>query len=905
MQKLEIMELNLIGFGKFRNKTISFASGLNLLEGENEAGKSTIQSFIMGMFYGFYQAGAKRRTHLSQWEKYQPWDGGSYRGVMVCKNQERTFRIERSFEKDNEEVSIYDNDTGEDLTASFPYHNITRQPQVGEMLLGMSRTSFANTASIAQLGCGSVSQESAFSAEVNDRMLSVMQTADSSISMSAVLQELDWKADQVGSPKKSRTPYGKAVQKERELTAELALSRQNEEDYRSILRQSKKITEEIKVLQKKKSILENQVKESAAKEMGGRFLKAQNLITRIKRMEKEQEQLSVYQNIDLEIIDQAQNSIGAKAQLGLSMKKYQQAQEELTRKLADLKLMYSRLEVCGASSEQLDQFDLMLERYLSIKEQSQELHGLRIQQNKLRQHNSKAAVIEEKQLAEDIAVLREMDHASVPDDSRNSWTLPVIACGFAISAASGTWLLLSSSKLLPLLTLLSGILFLIFGFLMRSRKSNPLHKEQNPQVSEIMNRYQLHDEENPLSCLQETLGKIQLNNYKVQQYREQEQRITQEIQLRAQKVQDTEKEILQYLYELTEKKRRENPYIQQEPVQLGMMENKAIRAEVAQAKRLAGEMQTLTQQLEQNQQDQTVCRQQQEEVSKAISLALEACAEAGAQSVEDLERCRQGRQRYRDVSMELQMQRELLNETLGSYTFEELEQNVRSQKAGEIQISPERQESCQKLSEVREELSAAMASQAQLQGLLKGREESCRPAGQVEAELLTIRKKCEGYQLELAAVALAKEKLIGLSGQLHRDFAPKLNQRISEALKKVTNGRYSKVVIDQTLSVKLEDQETGKLVETSSLSSGMADLVYLVMRRELVHLLCRQGEKEVAVPLIFDDSFTQLDDERTARFLSFLLFQQEEQILIFTCHTRERDILTKAGIEYNFVPLKR
>lgn len=53
MKTLEITRLELVGFGKFRERTIDLTSGLNLIEGPNEAGKSTIQSFITGMFYGF------------------------------------------------------------------------------------------------------------------------------------------------------------------------------------------------------------------------------------------------------------------------------------------------------------------------------------------------------------------------------------------------------------------------------------------------------------------------------------------------------------------------------------------------------------------------------------------------------------------------------------------------------------------------------------------------------------------------------------------------------------------------------------------------------------------------------------------------------------------------------------
>lgn len=221
MQNLEIIRMQLIGFGKFRDRTIELSPGLNLLEGPNEAGKSTIQAFLTGMLYGFFQPGAKRRSYTPHRDKYQPWDGGSYRGVLVCRNEERTWRIERTFDKDSESVKVYDDLTGDDLTLDFAYNTVTRQVQVGEKLLGLSKTAFNNTANIAQMTCASVAQESGFSAEVSDKLLSMMKTADSSLSLSAVIHQLDSKAEQIGSPKKSKTPYGIESLREKELVEEL------------------------------------------------------------------------------------------------------------------------------------------------------------------------------------------------------------------------------------------------------------------------------------------------------------------------------------------------------------------------------------------------------------------------------------------------------------------------------------------------------------------------------------------------------------------------------------------------------------------------------------------------------------------------------------------------------------
>ena len=47
-----IKRVNIIAFGGLKDKVISFDNGINVIYGENEAGKSTIQAFIKIWLYG-------------------------------------------------------------------------------------------------------------------------------------------------------------------------------------------------------------------------------------------------------------------------------------------------------------------------------------------------------------------------------------------------------------------------------------------------------------------------------------------------------------------------------------------------------------------------------------------------------------------------------------------------------------------------------------------------------------------------------------------------------------------------------------------------------------------------------------------------------------------------------------
>lgn len=919
MKTLEITRLELVGFGKFRERTIDLTSGLNLIEGPNEAGKSTIQSFITGMFYGFFQPGTKRRSYTPHRDKYRPWDQGSYRGVLVCKNEERSWRIERCFDKDNETVNVYDDQTGDDLTLDFPYNPVTRQPQVGEKLLGLSKTAFNNTANIAQMTCASVSREADFSAEVNDKLLSVMKTADASLSLSAVIHELDSRIEQIGSPKKSKTPYGQACQLKKELEEELEESGKNQKDYQQLCTQIDRLAEQTAQLQKEKELLETQIRQSAAKELGGRYLKAQNLRTRIERIEKEYEKYAIYQSVDLQEIDQTQKRMAAKAQINRTMEKYRRASQEVEHRIQELNTLYRTLEVSEASEEVLEQFESIYERYLTLGQMGQEIKEMMIRQRNIAFHRSRLNPMDEAKLREDIQTWRQLQQQKQEkENASHKVPMPAIVLlvlGVLLILGGGLCAILKEELLAVGIGCATvGVLLVLSGgvFWMLRRKNTAAHalEKIESMQQDILRAYQLSDEEQAKTAataldteqavlqLEEMLGRIQVNNYKIEQFEQQEQQIGQEIAAKQSVADNLREQICRYLTQLTGRE------IPPEELAADKVPFKSLRESVNQARRLRTEMQRLTLQQQQTQQEEENCRMQIEQINRSIQQVVAACEAAGAKDAEDLERCKQGKRRWDEISMELKMQKELLAQTLGRYSFEEIEENIKNQRAvREGDISADRQQIHQQLQRVNEQLAELARQTAELEGLRKGREESHRPIGQIQAQIADVEESCQNFQFELDALQLAKQKLLSLSGQLHRDFAPQLNARISKALERITGSRYTRAVIDQTLGIRLEDRQTHQLVEVSALSNGMADLVYLVMRLELLELLCSQGGERVQVPIILDDSFTQLDDERTARLLGYLLEQPSVQILLFSCHRRERAMLEQAKIPYHLVSL--
>ena len=65
---MKIKTLEIYGYGKWVNQKFELGDQLQLFYGKNEAGKSTLQSFIRSMLFGF----PSRRRRVNQQNRYEP-----------------------------------------------------------------------------------------------------------------------------------------------------------------------------------------------------------------------------------------------------------------------------------------------------------------------------------------------------------------------------------------------------------------------------------------------------------------------------------------------------------------------------------------------------------------------------------------------------------------------------------------------------------------------------------------------------------------------------------------------------------------------------------------------------------------------------------------------------------------
>ena len=150
-----IEKINIKSFGMLTDMTLEFSSGINVIEGQNEAGKSTIAAFIKYMLYGF--EGADDSENLSERQKRINWYTNRAEGSMTVLVKGKHYLINRittvsdggARQTYKEENSIIDLETGSPAFGKV---------SAGEVFFGVDRELFENTAFIGQIGDSKINE---------------------------------------------------------------------------------------------------------------------------------------------------------------------------------------------------------------------------------------------------------------------------------------------------------------------------------------------------------------------------------------------------------------------------------------------------------------------------------------------------------------------------------------------------------------------------------------------------------------------------------------------------------------------------------------------------------------------------------------------------------------------------
>ena len=159
---------------------------------------------------------------------------------------------------------------------------------------------------------------------------------------------------------------------------------------------------------------------------------------------------------------------------------------------------------------------------------------------------------------------------------------------------------------------------------------------------------------------------------------------------------------------------------------------------------------------------------------------------------------------------------------------------------------------------------------------------------EIEQENLDkLKKRAEEYNL-------TKEILEEAYSEMKKNITPKFNQSLSKNIEEISNGKYKNIIINDNITVELED---GRYVPAESLSIGTIEQIYLSLRLAIMNEITKEK-----LPVMLDEAFAYYDDKRLEAALEFLS-KIDNQVILFTCTDREKNLLDKNNIQYNYISL--
>ena len=135
---MELLNAHIINFGKLSNLDLDFKKGLNSFIHENGWGKTTLSVFIKSMFYGFEQTSSKD-ADKNEKLKYLPWQGGLYGGNLSFSHNGKKYRITRTFSMKAKEDSF------ELLDLSTNKPSSDYMADIGNELFGINRETYGRS----------------------------------------------------------------------------------------------------------------------------------------------------------------------------------------------------------------------------------------------------------------------------------------------------------------------------------------------------------------------------------------------------------------------------------------------------------------------------------------------------------------------------------------------------------------------------------------------------------------------------------------------------------------------------------------------------------------------------------------------------------------------------------------
>lgn len=237
---MKISKVQINGFGNLADRNLEFSDGINVIHGNNEAGKSTLSYFIKSMFYGINKN--KSGKQFSEFERFKPWNDVDFSGKIDYVLDDKKYSVFRDFNRNNSKV--FDGE-GNEITALFNKDK-SRGVEIGFSHFGIDEDTFFNSLFISQ---GNVSVGDNGRKTVIQKLTNIIQNGNESISYDKAKQKIHKiLLDDVGTDRTHNKPINtvtRAIEAYEKTRDELLYNRTKKESIDDTRKKLNKRLEEI------------------------------------------------------------------------------------------------------------------------------------------------------------------------------------------------------------------------------------------------------------------------------------------------------------------------------------------------------------------------------------------------------------------------------------------------------------------------------------------------------------------------------------------------------------------------------------------------------------------------------------------------------------------------------------
>ena len=899
-----IKSVNINSFGGIKNKKINFSKGLNIVYGENEAGKSTIQSFIKIWLYGFSSYKGKDYK-LNERIKYTPNDGDNISGELNVIHEDKEYIIRRTFGRTKkEDTSIIINSiTGEEVQ----YIN---KEETGKYFFNINRSTFINTLFIGQLG---VSVKKDKEEEILDKLSNSIGSEEGQVSVEVAFSKLYKYKKSISNIRKSgsldvlKNKYGDLLSERYEAYKLSNHNIENEENLIKLNEEKLNINKEISNLEIYKKYLKKIKIKKEYQEITEYFKKKEKLRNEQFSINKDltfndevinnifienvKEDYSMYLNL-LDIVNDEEERICVKEErlieLKVPLREYyyiNNLPKDILSKLEGLKIKNEMLP----EKYQINESIKNEIEFLNLKKKEAEnLIGSAIEIKNFKEDLESLLLIYEEELKKLKSIMEEES-----DKPQNNIFLISLVVIFFISIILGIIIDNSNFKVLLYTISLGILIFIGFNFYINKKGSNKektsfLLKGNIEKIEIKLNEY----------C-----SKLQVNNYSelvnklsiYKNYLELEEKINRKINEKL-----SQRSILDLDSAMDEReniKEEINNYLRiasVDSIDKLIKEIYKYKEDFKEVNNLEIELNNLKSSLNRTK-EQLLIREEKlkrnlesigfkniniseiDEIINEIEEKIKKRDEV-SKSLASVEEAYSALTKGKDINKIKEELGDVININF-NYSYEnedEIDEVIKEKNIRLVDVE-------KKLKDIENEI--------------KNRFIGKRTIPVIEEEIKEVESNIEKYETQLKASYVVSEVLTEVYDEIRSSFGPILNSNVITSFKEFTDGKYNEVMVSDNYEMKVKDDKS--IMAAEALSNGANDQLYLSLRLAFVEMIFKNKD----IPICLDDTFIQYDDKRLERTIKYLIKERFEQYIIFTCQKREEAVIRNNSISHKYIKL--